>query len=75
MIQPEGFLLPENSDKVCLLKKSFYGLKQSSKKWYKRFDNHMIKIGYSRSSYDSCVYIKRWEILIYSFFLGSILNV
>lgn len=58
MSQPEGFTVPGSEGKVCRLKKSLYGLKQSSRQWYKRFDDHMIKSGFRRSLYDSCVYIK-----------------
>lgn len=59
MEQPEGFIEPGNEDKVCLLKRSLYGLKQSSRQWNKQFDEHMLSIGFDRSEYDSCVYMKR----------------
>ena len=39
-------------------KKSLYGLKQSPRQWYLRFDEFMIKSGFERSSYDNCVYHK-----------------
>ncbi|GJR94831.1 retrovirus-related pol polyprotein from transposon TNT 1-94 [Tanacetum coccineum] len=59
MRQPPGF--EEGTDnKVCLLKKSLYGLKQSPRQWYKRFDVYMISNGFSRSSYDSCIYFKEF---------------
>ena len=43
---------------ACLLNKSLYGLKQSPRQWYLKFDEFMITHGYSRSKYDSCVYSK-----------------
>ena len=58
MDQPEGFIVPGKEDFVCKLKKSLYGLKQSPRQWYKRFDSFMISHGFERSKYDSCVYIK-----------------
>ncbi|KAH9654969.1 hypothetical protein KPL70_022170 [Citrus sinensis] len=58
MEQPEGFIQRESEDMVCLLKKSLYGLKQSPRQWYLRFDQFMIAHGYLRSQYDSCVYCK-----------------
>lgn len=59
MEQPEGFVRPGDEDKVCLLKRSIYGLKQSSRQWNLQFDQHMKKIGFESSKYDSCVYVKK----------------
>ncbi|KAH7550154.1 hypothetical protein JRO89_XS13G0144400 [Xanthoceras sorbifolium] len=59
MQQPEGFEIEGKKDHVCLLKKSLYGLKQSPRQWYKRFDSFMVGHGYSRSQYDSCVYFRK----------------
>jgi transposase InsO family protein len=63
MEQPLGFEVHEGKDMVCLLKKSLYGLKQSPRQWYKRFDSYMLKQGYQRSSFDSCLYFKGSNIL------------
>ena len=59
MQQPEGFIVSEKEDYVCLLKKSLYGLKQSPRQWYKRFDSFMTSHDFKRSSLDSCVYFKK----------------
>ncbi|GJW81786.1 retrotransposon protein, putative, ty1-copia subclass [Tanacetum coccineum] len=57
MRQPSGY---EQGNKVCLLKKSLYGLKQSPRQWYRRFDEYMLSNGFKRSSYDSCVYYRSY---------------
>jgi hypothetical protein len=54
---PEG--LPSNPDLVCKLVKSLYGLKQSSRAWYMRFDTYLILQGYQRLEADANIYIKR----------------
>ncbi|KAH9684673.1 DNA (cytosine-5)-methyltransferase 1B [Citrus sinensis] len=54
----EGFIEKGSEDKVCLLKKSLYGLKQSPRQWYLKFDEFMISHGYCRSKFDNCVYYK-----------------
>jgi hypothetical protein len=59
MHQPEGFIVEGKEDHVCQLRRSLYGLKQSPRQWYKRFDSFMIRHGYTRSSYDSCVYYRQ----------------
>ena len=58
MDQPEDFVIPEKEHLVCKLKKSLYGLKQSPRQWYKRFDSFMLSHGFKQSNYDSCVYLK-----------------
>ncbi|GJU53066.1 copia LTR rider [Tanacetum coccineum] len=68
MRQPPGFE-EGTGNKVCLLKKSLYGLKQSPRQWYKRFDVYMISNGFSRSSYDSCVYFKEFAPGMYIYLL------
>lgn len=58
MEQPEGYVKKGKEDKVCLLKKSLYGLKQSPREWNHRFDAFIISQKYKRSVYDLCVYSK-----------------
>ncbi|GKC90446.1 retrotransposon protein, putative, ty1-copia subclass [Tanacetum coccineum] len=57
------------SNKVCLLKKSLYGLKQSPRQWYKRFGVYIIDNKFSRSNYDSCVYFKEFAPGMYIYLL------
>jgi len=45
MHQSEGFVIEGKEDHVCRLKKSLYGLKQSLRQWYLRFDTFMIEHG------------------------------
>jgi len=59
MEQPEGFVHHRNKKFVCRLKKSLYGLKQSPRQWYKKFDSFMLSQKYVRSEYDHCVYFKQ----------------
>ena len=69
MEQPEGFKKPGTENLVCKLKKSLYGLKQSPRQWYKRFDSYMIQFGYTRCEYDCCVYVKMLDDGSYIFLL------
>nr|GEY45923.1 retrovirus-related Pol polyprotein from transposon TNT 1-94 [Tanacetum cinerariifolium] len=57
MRQPSGY---EQGNKVCLLKKSLYGLKQSPRQWYKRFDEYKLSNGFKHSSYDNCIYYRSY---------------
>ena len=71
MRQPQGFTRKGYENLVCKLLKSIYGLKQSPRQWYKRFDDFMIAQGFLRSVFDPCVYMKKvsnsvfgWIILV-----------
>jgi hypothetical protein len=56
MSQPEGFVVEGKENHVCLLKKSLYGLKQSLRQWYHRFDSYVSSHGFERSPYDACAF-------------------
>ncbi|KAK9080130.1 hypothetical protein SSX86_001805 [Deinandra increscens subsp. villosa] len=57
--QPKGFVELGKEEYVCKLQRSLYGLKQSPRRWYRRFNDHIISLGFVRSEYDACVYF--WE--------------
>jgi hypothetical protein len=59
MKQPKGF--EDGTGRVCLLKRSLYGLKQAGHYWNQKFNSKMIKLGYTRLKSDYCAYIRRKE--------------
>ena len=59
MAQPSTFVELGKENMGCLLRKSLYGLKQSPKQWYKRFDTFVLFTSFKRSSYDGCFYFKK----------------
>jgi hypothetical protein len=59
MKQPEGFVVKGKKELVCKLKKSLYGLKQSPRMWYQKFDTYILGLGFVRSKDDHCVYSKQ----------------
>ncbi|KAE8693713.1 putative beta-D-xylosidase [Hibiscus syriacus] len=61
MRQPEGFIEADKKNLVCRLKKSLYGLKQSPRQWYKKFDSFMGSNGFTRCQADHCCYIKKFD--------------
>ena len=61
MSQPEGFVDTNHLDRVCLLRKSLYGLTQSLRQWYLKFDNYMQELNFQKSSYDYCVYFRKTD--------------
>jgi transposase InsO family protein len=63
MLQPPGFETKGKDDEVlvCLVLKSLYGLKQSSRIWNKTFDNFLVKFELEPSEADPCVYISKTE--------------
>ncbi|KAG9441314.1 hypothetical protein H6P81_017168 [Aristolochia fimbriata] len=61
MRQPSGFEVIGKESWVCKLKRSLYGLKQSPRQWYLKFDRFMLDIGFARSNADHCVYLQRFN--------------
>lgn len=59
MEQPVGFSSDKN--KVCLLLKSIYGLKQASRLWNCKVNELLISNGYSQTVSEPCVYTKRTD--------------
>ena len=45
-------------EKVCRLKKSLYGLKQSPRCWNRTFTEEMVKQNFIQSQADACIFIK-----------------
>jgi hypothetical protein len=58
MIQPKGFVDPNNAGKVCKLQKSIYGLKQASRSWNIRFNQIVKGFGFLQNEEEAYVYKK-----------------
>nr|GFA01203.1 retrotransposon protein, putative, Ty1-copia subclass [Tanacetum cinerariifolium] len=58
MEQPEGFVNPIYPNRVCKLKRSIYGLKQTLRQWNKRFNDKIKKFVFTQNRDEPCVYIK-----------------
>ena len=59
MKQLEGVIIKGNTELVCKLKKSIYGLKQYLRMWYQNFDTYILGLGFMRSKADHSVYSKQ----------------
>lgn len=55
---PSSFKGNMRGNKVCRLKKTPYGLKQSPKAWFRRFSKVVFAIGYRQSHGDDTLFIK-----------------
>ncbi|GJR19903.1 zinc finger, CCHC-type containing protein [Tanacetum coccineum] len=58
MNQSQGFIMPDNENKVCKLIKSLYGLKQAPKQWHQKVDEVVLSSSYLLNQADKCVYGK-----------------
>ena len=58
MEQPKGFVATGQEHLVCRLRKSLYGLKQAPRQWYKKFDDFIRSVGFSKSNEDHCLFTK-----------------
>ncbi|RVW22648.1 Retrovirus-related Pol polyprotein from transposon TNT 1-94 [Vitis vinifera] len=58
MKQPEGFSSSGGEHLVSKLKKSIYGLKQTSRQWYLKFHDVISSFGFVENIMDQCIYQK-----------------
>ncbi|RVW35444.1 Retrovirus-related Pol polyprotein from transposon RE1 [Vitis vinifera] len=59
MMLPPGFCKEEEETRVCKLKKSLYGLKQSPRAWFDRFEKVIKKQGYRQGQSDHTMFFKQ----------------
>ena len=65
----------EAGDKVCLLKKSLYGLRQAGRNWHATLDKSLRKLGAAPTNADPCVYQLRKEedIILIAIYVDDII--
>jgi len=63
MCQPPGFESPTHPQKVCCLRKTLYGLKQSGRHcWYQRLVEILVdELGFTQCAVDQAVFFRRRE--------------
>ena len=57
MKQPTGYVKKGKEHLVCKLRKSIYGLKQSSRCWNTALDAHLQEMGFTQLKSDPCIYV------------------
>ena len=75
MMQPEGFIVEGQEQKVCKLLRSIYGLKQASRSWNLRFDETIKTFGFEQNVDEPCVYkyIKETKVVFLVLYIDDIL--
>jgi hypothetical protein len=68
---PPGY--PGPPGKVCLLKKSLYGLKQSSRTWFNTLRAALLKNGFVQLLADTCVFVHLSKRLVLSVHVDDII--
>ena len=75
MMQPEGFIVEGQEQKVCKLLRSIYGLKQASRSWNQRFDETIKTFSFEQNVNEPCVYkyIKETKVVFLVLYVDDIL--
>nr|GFA67429.1 retrovirus-related Pol polyprotein from transposon TNT 1-94 [Tanacetum cinerariifolium] len=73
--QPDGFVDPNQSDKVYRLKKALYGLKQAPRAWYDELSKFLLSKGFTKGSIDPTLFItkRRGDILLVQIYVDDII--
>ena len=75
MMQPKGFIVEGQEQKVCKLLRSIYRLKQASRSWNLRFDETIKTFGFEQNIDVPCVYkyIKETKVVFLVLYVADIL--
>lgn len=58
MSLPQNFECSNKENKVLKLKHAVYRLKQSARAWYKHVEDYLHDLGYKKSEYELCLFMK-----------------
>lgn len=61
----------KDMNKVCLLNRSLYGLKQSPRQWNLRFTNFIVSLNLKMSENDRCVFYKTNPLVILAIYVDD----
>jgi hypothetical protein len=58
MMQSKGFTVKGKKHMVCHMRKSIYGLNQTYRQWYLKFNETIRSFGFKENKEDNCIYAK-----------------
>lgn len=66
MRQPPGFKDDSRKDHICKLQKAIYGLRQSTRAWFRRLRDFLVSVGFKESISDQSLFIySKDEVVAY----------
>ena len=68
-------MIHNEEDKVYLLKKTLYRLKQAPRVWYNRINDHLLSFGFEKILFEATHYVKKKNnnVLILSLYIDDLL--
>jgi len=73
MLQPLGYEVQEESDKVCKLKNAIYGLNKSLRAWFDKFNIIVTRYELRQSSSDHSIFVRDSSVLFLQFMMMILL--
>ena len=64
MMQLEGFIVKNQEDMICKLRRSIYELKQASRSWNIIFDQAIKSFGFEQNLDEPCVYKRHQDKVV-----------